>query len=134
MRTYFKVVSKFQDRLVSYNICRSPDYNERMIQNGTLLEYVPGEPTLPVIPKSKLFLFSDLNAARRCASSGRNAEVWTCKAVKPRHVFRYKTTACDSEIEQFWHKRAKGTNIYADREGHPHTVFADSVTLIEKVS
>ena len=75
----YKVVQRFNDKLYSYNISLN---EEGDINDYLVVEYIPGQPTIPKYPGSKLFFFKDLNLAKRLAANSINPsklEVWSCE-------------------------------------------------------
>lgn len=122
---YYKVL---RNGLVSANVHPLPIY----INSGISIKYSLGEWTFPKIKGSKLFVFEDLNLARKYANFCCQKILYECEVKNPKekgpassyHIF---------EILKAIRQKKKYSHLINYKNVPDGTIFCDAVKLIERV-
>lgn len=132
---YFKVVSCFNDMLVSYNLSTHEEINLAKLAYGALVEYKIGEWTCPKILGSNLFVYESLDQARYMAQDNYYpALVFRCEVENPSYEGYW--TGLSVDINELASKIRAKEKIDASKWDDCVTrsmVFCDAVKLLEEV-
>lgn len=132
----FKVISLYNNKLVSYNISSCDYVNEKRIAEGSILEYKVGEWVYPKIKNSNLFCFGDLLHAHRYISYGDELEdhtqIFRCEVLNPSSKGYWTGTSfdMDSLLEYIARGEKEDISSHSLVEG---TVFCDAIRLLEEI-
>jgi hypothetical protein len=122
-KTYYKVVRPRARRgLIS----------ARATDTGLGITYIPNEWVTPVMPNSKIFVFSALVEARAFAWS--EEQIWECEVQNPRKAKYYSGYG---GLFTFWsYSPSKRVAIYKKTGSKvpTGTIFADAVKLIKQIT
>lgn len=133
---YFKVVSCFNDMLVSYNTSTFKEKNLEKLACGALVEYKIGEWIRPKILGSNLFVYESLDQARYMSQDNYYpALVFRCEVENPSYEGYWTGLSIDINELALRMKIREKMNIlkYIHDSVMRHTVFCDAVKLLEQV-
>lgn len=125
---YYKVLTKIDGVLYSYNTPMWKSKQSPLVKNGAILIYEPGEWRYPVINNSKLFIFKELSDARSMCDGDETVEIWECEVENPEFA-EYMKGANFIDYDEFWNT----LEYFEKYEVDDGTYYCDAIKLIRRI-
>lgn len=131
-KTYYKVVAVRSSGLYSY--CHSDLFFIRdESRNSYSVEYKLNEFVTPNVTGTKLYVFDNVDNAKRFAGLCETVELWECEVINPRKCATL-AYVLENSINKFWKLKRAHKKINAICKQSPYgTISCDAVKLLRKV-
>lgn len=124
---FYKVVQRHT--LASYNVGHNPYY----IESGLSIRYAIGNWTYPKIKRTKLFVFKDLEAAKKIVGRDKSHySIYSCEVKNPKDYGPVNVYDSENLLQAIKNKK-KYKHLINMKFVPGGTIFCDAVKLIEEI-